>query len=276
MSGTAVDRAGEPRLDPWTIAAIAVVAWTVGDMIHEGGGHGGACLLVGGKPLVLTSAYFSYDEATTSRAAMRFVAAGGSVLNLLVGIPLVALARLRLPPSWRLFFWLLAAVNLLTAFGYLLFSSLGGIGDWRVVIDGLPHAGLWRVVEAIAGALLYFYVAPKLLWPGIAPFIGQGSEREARARRLTLLPYLVGGCTSVASGVFNPLGVKIVLISSVAASFGGTSLLAWFFGMWAARQHSGAPPTLGIARNRGWLVAAVIALAIFVGVFGRGVTFHSP
>ena len=169
--------------------------------------------------------------------------------------------------------WLFAAYNLLTAFGYLLYSGVAGIGDFRAVIAGLPHALAWRIVEIGAGALLYFVVAPALLWPGLRPFVGAGADRESRARTLTLLPYLAGGTTAVLSGALNPLGVKIMLISSVAAAFGGTSLLAWYFAVRAKSQAVGTPPSLGIARSRAWLVAGAIALAVFIGVFGRGLRF---
>ena len=39
-----------PPCDPLTIAAIGLLAGALTDLIHEGLGHGGACLLVGGKP----------------------------------------------------------------------------------------------------------------------------------------------------------------------------------------------------------------------------------
>lgn len=263
-----------PPLDVWTVAALTVVAWSISDMLHEGLGHGGMCLLVGAKPLVLTSAYFNFDEKTASSAGLRWIAAGGSLVNLLVGIPLLALLpRWRVPPEGRFFLWLVGAQNLLTAFGYLLYSGVGGIGDWAMVIKNLRHETLWRIAEVIVGAVLYFYVAPKLLLPGLAPYVGEAEDRHARATRLTLLPYLVGGATSVASGIFNPLGVEIVLISSVASAFGGTSLLAWFYRAYAPKPDSGRPPSLGISRSIGWMAAAVAALAIFVGVFGRGLKF---
>ncbi|HEY2743100.1 MAG TPA: hypothetical protein VGL86_00695, partial [Polyangia bacterium] len=100
-----------------------------------------------------------------------------------------------------------------------------------------------------------------------------GADRDRRARTLTLVPYLAGGCSSLLSGALNPLGLKIMLISSVAAAFGGASLLAWYFPARALRDRDGAPPTLGITRSIGWIVAGAIALAIFVGVFGRGFRF---
>ncbi len=53
------------------------------------------------------------------------------------------------------------AVNVLQAFGYLLFSGLGGVGDWSVVTRRLrPHLA-WRLGLAALGAVLYFWVAPQ-------------------------------------------------------------------------------------------------------------------
>ncbi|HXU69487.1 MAG TPA: hypothetical protein VN947_09160 [Polyangia bacterium] len=260
-------------LDRWTIAAIAALAWPLADMLHEGGGHGGTALLLGVKASALTSAYYQYADGAATVQQARLIAAGGAVLNVIVGLPMVALSRARLPSRLRFFVWLFAAYNLLTAFGYLCYSGVAGIGDFAAVIDGVPHAHLWRVVEIVAGVLLYFVAAPALLWPGLRPFVGAGADREARARTLTLVPYLAGGVTSVLSGALNPLGVRIMLISSVAAAFGGTSLLAWYFPVRAERQPAGAPPALGIARGNGWLVAAAIAVAVFIGVFGRGLRF---
>jgi hypothetical protein len=37
-----------------TLVAIAVVAYAVANVVHEGLGHSGTCVLVGGRPIVLT------------------------------------------------------------------------------------------------------------------------------------------------------------------------------------------------------------------------------
>jgi hypothetical protein len=59
--------------------------------------------------------------------------------------------------------------------------------------------------------------------PLLEPFLGPApEERQARARTLSLLPYVVGGLTFVAAGLLNPHGVYLVLISVVAASLPGT------------------------------------------------------
>ena len=193
----------------------------------------------------------------------------------------MAWAALRLMPAgWgreRFFAWLVLAVNLLQAFGYLLFSGIGGIGDWAVVVHGFEPAALWRLGLIVSGAVLYFIVAPRVIMPWLAPFLpAEPKERRARVLTLTLLPYLVGGATFVLAGVLNPLGWIYVLISAVAASFGGTSLLAWYPMLWAKRTPgTSVEVPLGVPRSPAWLVAAAIALVLFVGVLGPGVRFDA-
>jgi hypothetical protein len=171
---------------------------------------------------------------------------------------------------------LFLAINLLMPFGYLLFSGLGNIGDWAVVVRGLEPPLAWRGALSIAGALLYFVLAPRILMPLLEPFLGPGAEeRQVRARTLSLCPYVVGGLTFVAAGLLNPHGLYLVLISAAAASFGGTSLLAWYPVVWARRPPVGAQtPPLGVPRSRAWLVGAAVVLILFVGVLGPGIRMH--
>ena len=263
------------RLDPWTVGAIAVVAYALSNVIHEGLGHGGACIAVGGHPRQLTAVFFDGDLEGLPRSAARWVAAGGSLANL--GAAAIASAALRLVPAGRgrgrFFVWLILAVNLLQAFGYLMFSGISGIGDWADVVRDFQPAVAWRLLLIAAGAVLYFVVAPRWIMPWLVPFVpADRGERKARVRRLTVLPYLVGGVTFVLAGVLNPLGWVYVLISAVAASFGGTSLLAWYPELWARRTPANPPAVpLGVPRSPGWLVAAAIVLVLFVGVLGPGI-----
>ena len=267
------------RLDPWTVGAIAVVAYALSNVVHEGLGHGGACIAVGGHPRQLTAVFFDGDVEGLPASAGRWVAAGGSLANLAAAA--VAWAALRvIPARWgrgRFFLWLVLAVNLLQAFGYLLFSGVGGIGDWAAVVRDLQPAALWRLGLTVVGAVLYFVVAPRLIMPWLEPFLpAEPEERLARVRTLTLLPYLVGGATFVLAGALNPLGWIYVLISAVAASFGGTSLLAWYPMLWAKRTPvTSVEVPLGVPGSPAWLVAAAIALVLFVGVLGPGVRFDA-
>jgi hypothetical protein len=268
-----------PRLDPWTVGAIAVVAYALSNVVHEGLGHGGACLLVGGRPEELNAIFFECSVEGLQSSAGRWLAAGGSLANLAVAA--LAWLALRALPGRRgrarHFAWLMLSVNVLQPFGYLLFSGLGGIGDWAVVTRGLQPALGWRLGLTVLGAVLYFWVAPRILMPELEPFLGASpEERATRSPMLTLVPYLVGGTLFVVAGLLNPHGFSLVLISAAAASFGGTSLLAWYPGLWARRVPGRADrPPLGVPRSWAWLVLGAVVLAAFVGVLGPGVVLAS-
>lgn len=261
-------------LDRLTIVAIAVLAYSLANIVHEGLGHGGACILLGARPTMFNAIFFNYDETTASDTVQRLIAAAGSIVNVVVGLPIVALIRRRgeLPTALRYFLWLFTAVNLLTPFGYLMYSGVGGIGDWARVIRGAEPAIVFRVGMSAIGAWLYFIVAPRMLMPALDPFLGiDPAERPRRAKMLMLLPYFVGAATLISAGVFNPLGVQIVLISAAAASLGGTSLLAWYYVKPRTPSALAQDPPLGIARSRGWVATAALVLAVFVLVLGPGI-----
>jgi hypothetical protein len=222
--------------------------------------------------MVLNAIFFEYDEHAASLVQQRWISAGGSIANALVGFAVLGvLRRGRLPTSSRYFLWLFAAVNLLTAFGYLLYSGIGGIGDWSRVVQGLGSPWLLRGGMAIVGAVLYFVVAPRLLMPPLDPFLGTDpAVRAARARMLCLMPYLAGGVSLVVAGILNPYGLRVVLISAVAAAFGGTSLLAWYPGT-PRTPFAGTPAVpLAIERSWAWIAAGAVVLTFFVIVLGPG------
>jgi hypothetical protein len=264
----------KPReLSLWTIGAISVVAYSLANVLHEGFGHGGACLLTGGRPLMLNAIFFSYDTHTVSPSAVRFIAAGGGLVNLASGLLAIALlrtGRFRIP-SVQYFLWLFATTNLLMAFGYFLFSGIMGVGDWILVTAGLASPFLTRLGLSLAGALLYFVAAPKIISPGIARFMDHRRPLEPQIFRLTRFPYLIGGITFVVASLPNPGGLKLILVSAAAASFGGTSLLAWYPFSRSTPPSQAAP--LPVTKSPRWIVAAVITLIIFVGVLGPGLRF---
>src|SRR5215813_13453105 len=111
-------------LDRLTIIAIGALAYSLANVVHEGLGHGGACILLGARPTMFNAIFFNYDETTASAGAQRIISAAGSIANAIVGFSVVALlqSRATLSPRWRYFLWLFAAVNVLTAFGYPLYS----------------------------------------------------------------------------------------------------------------------------------------------------------
>lgn len=259
-----------------TLVAIAVVAFALTNLAHEGLGHGGMCVAVGGQPRVLNAVYFDCGEEGLGGAASRWISAGGTLVNLaLAGLTLLAL-RLgagRASAS-RYFLWLFLALNLMQAFGYWMFSGLGGIGDWNAVIAGSPHYVLWRIALAVVGTAAYMFVAVPVALRGLEPFLGAAEPpRLARARRLTLPAYLAGGTLYVTAGLLNPESPMLVLISAAAASFGGASALAWMTQLLRDRERfpPAAAPAAEIARSWPWLVTAGLVAAFFIGVLGPGI-----
>lgn len=258
--------------DPWTCIAIGALAYCLSNVVHEGLGHGGACLLAGCRPTELNAIFFDHAPVAAGSLTERFIAIAGSLANLVLGFAALGWLRQRPPETGtgRLFLWLLVAVNLLMAFGYLLFSGIGAVGDWAAATRGLEPAWLVRVALSVVGALLYFGWVPRLLAPDLAPLLAGAASRARGLSLLVRRPYLVGGIVFVAAGLFNAYGMKILLLSAVAASFGGTSLLAWH-GFERSGPVARAPVT--VRRSRAWIAAAVAGVVLFVGVLGPGIRF---
>jgi hypothetical protein len=255
--------------DRVTIVAISIVAFALANMLHEGAGHGGACLVTGGHAKVLSSVHFECDRGG------RLIAAGGTLVNFLVGF--LCWIALRVAKAarghWRYFLWVLMTVNLLQGGGYFLFSGLGNFGDWAEVIRGLEPAWLWRAGLVVLGVVSYML----LMWLALRelrPFLGEGDWRRGGAKDLTLVPYLTGGVLYTVAGMFNPVGMILVALSAAAASFGGTSGMAWmtqYLGGKLAPRTASQP--LALRRSFAWIVVAVMVAAVFIGVLGRGVRF---
>ena len=204
------------------------------------------------------------------------MAAGGTVANFALGSVCWLGSRIvSRATHLRYFLWLSMTINLLQAGGYFLFSGVGNIGDWALVIQRLQPLWLWRVGLTILGVgsyLLFVWIA--LL--EMRPFLGQNEpERLQRAKKLTLVPYFTGGILSCVAGLFNPVGMILVAISAAAASFGGTSGLAWMSQMLRGnrlpRTAFEMPP---LSRSRGWMIAAGILGVLFIAVLGPGLKFH--
>ena len=260
--------------DLLTIAAIAVVATVIANFIHEGLGHGGMCVATGGQPLAISTVHFECSADT------RWVAAGGTLANLIFGALFWGAARAVKQSAsalWRYFFWLLMTLNLFEAAGYFLFSGMGNIGDWAMVVAGWQPGWAWRVGLTALGAVTYFILFVPLCVRELRPFLGKDATmRVRRARQLTLVPYVTSGILSCAAGALNPVGPLLILISAGASSFGGHSGLAWMSSLlYGPRIPSTELQMPEIKRSWGWIIAAVVLATVFLGKLGPGVKFHS-
>lgn len=259
-----------------TVIAIALVAYALTNVAHEGVGHGGMCVAVGGEPITLNAVYFDCSREGVTDTGSRWISAAGTLTNLALAAftALLLRARLMRAATGSYFLWLFLTLNLLQAFGYWMFSGLGGIGDWNAVISGWPRYAYWRIALTVVGTAAYMFVAVPIALRGLLPFLkARDPERLAAAARLTVVPYIAGGVLYVTAGLLNPESPWLVLISAAAASFGGASALAWMAQLLRNRERY--PPAsvepLGIARSRLWLIAGALVAAIFVGVLGPGI-----
>jgi hypothetical protein len=257
--------------DLLTTAAIAIAATVITNFIHEGLGHGGACLATGGQPLAISTVHFECSAET------RLVAAGGTLANLISGALFWAAARaVKRAAPWRYFFWLLMTFDLFQAGGYFLFSGIGNVGDWAAVVAGWQPAWAWRVGLLVLGTVTYFFLFVPLCVRELRPFLGIDSEmRIRRARRLTLVPYLTGGILNCVAGTLNPVSPLLILISAAAASFGGHSGLSWMWTLlYGPRIPNSELQMPEIERSLGWVIAAVVHAIVFIAGLGPGVKFH--
>jgi hypothetical protein len=246
--------------DKLTIISMAVIASGAATLLHEGLGHGVTAWLRGDVVTELTSNHLS------SLRPDHLVEAGGTIVNLIAGLgSLWAMPSIRNHPNTRYFFWLLAALNLLPAAGYFMLSGIFGFGDWYDVIKDLPHQVPLRIAMTLIGAGVYVLFV-RLLAIGIRPFCPDRKTYNIAGR----LPYYAAGVFSSLAGALDPLGIKLLLVSTIPAAFGGSSGLMWADSMMPA---PGGEPPLTISRQPGWWVAAVILGGAYVWFLGRGIEF---
>ena len=145
--------------DALTLVSLGIIAFVLAIVTHEGLGHGLATLAVGGKPVMLTTCYFS-----SSGSLSKWIPAAGGIANVIVG--LLSILGLRIMrtanPHIRFFLVLVAAFNLLFAAGYPAYSGIAAFGDWAAVISGLSPAWLWRVL-LVAFSVISYYLSLRLL-----------------------------------------------------------------------------------------------------------------
>jgi hypothetical protein len=241
-----------------TIISMAVIASGIATLLHEGVGHGVIAWLRGDIPTELTSNHLS------SLRPDRWVDAGGTLVNLAAGTTSLLISRRAGDrANIRYFFWILAALNLLPGAGYFLFSGILGLGDWYEVIAGLPHQAALRIGMTVFGVALYVMVV-RLLAISVRPFAPDRRTYNTAGR----VPYYAACLFSCAGGALDPLGIKLLFLSTIPAAFGGSSGLLWA----DVLIPSAAPEVkLVVQPARAWWIAAVVFGVCYVVFLGRGI-----
>lgn len=251
-------KAMQSRHNKSTIISMAVVSMGLAALFHEGLGHAVTAWLRGDVVTQLTSNHLSDKQPD------RLVEAGGTIVNLLTGtIALVLSFRAR--ANLRYLLCIFAAVSLLDGAGYFLYSGIIGVGDWAAVVAGMPYQPAIRTIMSISGAGLY-YLCVRLTAISLHPFVATRSEYNVVGR----LPYLAACIFYCIAGAFDPLGVKLLFLSTIPAAFGGLSGLLWADGL--LPKAVPAKPISVESAPVWWWTAAIFGVA-FVVVLGRGINF---
>ena len=247
-----------------TLAAIGTLAYVSCDLLHELMGHGGACLATGGRPATFSTVHFQCLGGWQPG-----ICAAGILANIVAGAALWLAARRSANASIhvRYFVWLAMAYNLFTGWGYVVSSSLSNSGDLANAFRAAPQAWHWRAMAAHVGVLFYALST----WTAAAqmrPLIGPGYP--ARLWRLILIPYFGSAVVASAAGALNQImGARLAIALAV-----GTTLGSWGFLLvplvLLGDRTARVPAAASIPRRLGWIVAAAVAVAVFVGAVGPG------
>ncbi len=255
-----------PANNKATIISMAVLAIAASSVLHEGLGHAVTSYLRGDIPTQLTSNHLSDIRPD------RLVAAAGTLVNLIAGSLAMYLSTLAgRRANIRYFLWLLGCFNLLDGAGYFLFSGITGFGDWQQVIAGLPHYLALRIAMSLFGAALYYYVVV-LMARLLRPFAPTNDYARSHYNTLGRLPYYAACAFYCLAGAFDPLGIKLLLISTIPAAFGGDSGFMWADSP-LYRSPALTTPPLTVLRQPAWWIAAILIGLAYILTMGRGINF---
>ncbi len=258
----------KPNVDLPTLAGLVLLLLPPLIMGHELGGHGGACLAMGGKLAEIGAYYVECDSPNeTARRLVSMAGTGADVIVFGLGLWLWRRAK---SDMMRLAMWIVFVGKGMAAMGYFLFSGASGLGDWGPGegggIGSLPYPLFIRALEFAFGLFCYFKVIA-LGKATMRQMVG-GNPQGATARRtISLGYYWVTGLAAIAVGVFNPKGIFVLLASAVASSFGGN---AGIFSIANDRQEGAALP-FEIRRCLPVIIAGVLVFAAFAITLGPSI-----
>lgn len=277
QEGEAPSPAPASELDLWTVSSIASLVYFTGQMDHEALGHGGMCLATSGDLQGVSTSVLGCEDS--EGLGYRLVAAGGTIADFAVGAGLATSLYLSPPEdgSTYYFMWLLSAVSLFQAGGYMMvFPWVPDAGDWGSdgVFRNVEPKLAWQLGVSAVGLGLTFGAIP-LLNHLLEPLLGDGADRGSRRGWMTLLPYALGSTLITSGALLNRAGSGLGAFSAGAATFGGTLFLAYmplffdddFFVPGGRQPGSGKP----IPFSTGWVTAGAIAAVAAVAIFGPGI-----
>jgi hypothetical protein len=250
--------------DAPTICAIGILACMLSTMLHEGLGHAATAIVTLHASGTLCSLAWSSPQDS------RLVEAGGPLVNLITALVcwLLLRAARNASPTLRFFLLISMSFNLLSGTGYFFYSGVSNFGDWAMVIQGLGPHWLWRTGLVVLGVVSY-YGAILLIGGNLVRRMGVAQTDARRFRRLLWLPYFSAIFIDGVAALFNPIGMRYVFLSALAATAGGNSGLLWLRYYIPRRIRPGSAQI--IPRSYPWIAVAAVLAVIFIAVLGPGI-----
>jgi len=236
------------RDDAATVCAIAVLAMIAATVAHEAVGHGGVCLLLGGKIVQLTSVYFSCNGGNG------WVPAAGPLGNLAaallgwVGLLLLPAGAIRA----RLLCFLLWAFSLFWFAGYLVYDMAFGGGDYIFTARALFGGANLRPSAGAVGVVLYLFIARRV-----------AAKARALAFASLLRPAWIAASVAAVAAALAYAPSREYAAIQAALEIGAASL--------SLLLVQPVPQDAVIVRSPVWIGAAAILYAAFVLTLGRGI-----
>ncbi len=259
-----------PVADRVTVLAIAALVYTLAKVAHEGLGHGGACLAVGGTLKGISSSWCDCDVSALGAWAGRAVHAAGTVANLAVAAVALLLFPRATTGATTYFAWLMFAVNALMGGGYLLVDPIFGFGDWTAFLAGLD--GGWALKLSLTGIGLGLTMfAFRRASAGLIPLTGTApATAVAAARVLCWFPWAAaGGVLLTGAAALNVYGPRFAATSALA-TLGGTWMLVWVPSTFRRPRPSPVAASQAIDRSSGFVAGGLAATAFLLSFFGPG------
>jgi hypothetical protein len=258
----------------WTLSAIGFLAYYTTVMWHEIVGHGSMMYLFGVRCFVLNSTNISIDglvlpaRAQIGTVGGRLIAMNGAFSNVILGVALYyvfrVITRNNGSLTWRVFLWLLAALNVFIGFIYPFYSGISGVADWSDAIAGLPHHALLRVLEVVIGAVL---------GAGTVVFFARSFARFPESLwRLSLVPFCASTLVFCLAGLRIPNGARLMVISVIPAATLGQSILVLVTPV-ARRLRTQTPPAEMIATSPAALIVGCVFVIVLL-VTATGLYFE--
>ena len=242
-----------------TVAALGLLGMCLVTVAHEAVGHGGTCLLFGGRIRLLTSSVFQCSVLSG------WVDAGGPIVNLICGL-LALIARKLTPPAFtrtRFFLMIVTALSWFWEGGYTIHAMHRQDGDlYDFAQHLLGHVTLAeRWIFAALGLGLYLYTV-RLTSRALLTF-----APSAQARKLARASWIAAALGATLAGSLGPGygDLRDAILEVGMASF--PLLLIPRNGY----EKASAPPDSTIARSPVLITVAIVVFGAFAASLGHGI-----